>query len=104
MDYVTQYFTWQNIKIAVRFHPNRFPVSNQEKAGDAIAHLEIKTMEPLNAPIPITETGYKLHFAPKDAILAYGTPVDFVKEWLNVQGRSKLWQAHLERSRQGELF
>jgi len=103
MDYVTQYFTWQNIKIAVRFHPNRFPVSNQENA-DAMAHLEIKSMEPLNAPIPISETGYKSHFVPKDAILAYGTPLEFVKEWLNVQSQTKLWKAHLERSRQGVLF
>lgn len=103
MTYVTQYMTWDNIKLAVRFHPDRFPVANQE-IDDPMAHLEIHVLEPEKAILPITDTGYKSHFAPKSAILSHGSPAGFVKEWLKAQSQTKLWQSHLERTRQGELF
>lgn len=46
-------FVWQGIEIEAIYMPVRWGV---------IAHLEIRSIEPLRAPLPITETGYRSHF------------------------------------------
>ena len=42
-----------------------------------VAHLDITTIEPPRAPLPITETGYRSHFLHPDEVAAYGGPEAF---------------------------
>jgi len=64
---------WQEIEIELKYWPLKWTV---------ISHLEIRSVSPEKAPLPITETGYKSHFFQPD------------KEWLD----------YVETSRQGDLF
>jgi len=89
-------FTWQGIVIEARYWPRKWGVS---------AHLEIESIAPERAPLPITETGYRSHFHPCGTIEAKGGDVVAqVAAWLNEAAKDAGWQAHVEASRQGELF
>jgi len=90
-------FTWKGIEIEVRYNPNKWNV---------IAHLEIETINPERAPLPITETGYLSHFHEIGIIERDydGDVVKAVTEWLGIEAKSKQWQHHIESSKQGELF
>ncbi len=72
--------------------------------GYNIAHLEIRAIEPENARLPITETGYKSHFFHHADIEQYGDAVEFVTAWLENAAKSREWQTHLEKSKQPDLF
>jgi hypothetical protein len=98
MDYPseTYRFTWQGIEIAVIYTPRKF---------NAIAHLEIRSVTPNDAPLPISSTGYHSYFHPIGTIEAHGGDVVAqVTAWLDEQAQQPKWQAHIARSRQGELF
>lgn len=59
-------FKWQGIEIEAIYWPRRWGV---------IAHLEIRSIQPERAPLPITETGYKSHFHPCGTVEANGGDV-----------------------------
>lgn len=89
-------FTWQEIEIELTYEPVKWKV---------IAHLEVRSIEPKDAPLPITETGYKSHFHPIGTIeQSAGTLVEQVTAWLDEAVQSKAWQKHVEDSRQFALF
>jgi hypothetical protein len=72
---------------------------------NAIAHLEIRSIAPAGAPLPITSTGYRSHFHECGTVEANGGDVVAqVTAWLDEEANKPEWQAHLARSRQGELF
>jgi hypothetical protein len=72
--------------------------------GYPLAHLEIETVEPANAPLPMTETGYRSHFCAPADIDTEGGPVAFVRAWLECEARSPEWKAAQEERRQLTLF
>lgn len=87
---------WRNITIRATYQPSKWNV---------IAHLEIESIEPPRAPLPITDTGYLSHFHPIGTIEETGRSVeDTVIFWLNERARTKAWREYEERSRQGSLF
>ncbi len=63
---------WRGIVISVTLEKQRF-----------VDHLQIETIEPARAPLPITKTGYRSHFIPKDLVEQAGGPTTFVEDWLN---------------------
>lgn len=89
--------TWQGIEIELTYKP--------EDYGGHIAHLEVRSINPERAPLPITEMGYKSHFHPVGTVEANeGTLVDQVTAWLDEEGKSKAWKKYVENSRQLCLF
>lgn len=46
-------FTWRGIEIEAIYTPLQWKT---------IAHLEVRSIKPERAPLPITETGYRSHF------------------------------------------
>ena len=96
-DKITTYsFHWNDILIHVTYHPNMF--ANFD-------HLEIRTEKqdsPCRPAIPLTETGYKSHFAPHGDITADGDPVSYVKEALAEAEQSPHWQAYCCKQREIE--
>lgn len=92
----TYRFTWQGIEIEATYTPLKFGV---------MAHLAIQSINPENAPLPITETGYRSHFHQPGTIEAHGGDVVAqVIAWLDQEAAKPEWKRHSEASRQGELF
>lgn len=103
---VTTYtLNWKKCLINITYYKNRF-------AG--FDHLEIRTEKPGGSgspAIPLTETGYRSHFAPHGEITANGDPVAYVQEALAEAEQSPNWKAYCreqreieEASRQQTLF
>ena len=89
-------FTWQGIEIEARYWPIKWGIS---------AHLEIESINPPRARLPITETGYRSHFHPSGTIESRGGDVVAqVVVWLDEEARKTDWQEYRDASRQGELF
>jgi hypothetical protein len=90
-------FTWQGIDIEATYRPSLW--------GGVIAHLEINSIQPPRAPLPITETGYRSHFHPCGTVEANGGDVVAqVIAWLDEEATKPDWQRYVETSRQGVLF
>lgn len=67
-------------------------------------HVEIESIAPSRAPLPITDTGYKSHFLPALDLVNAGGPVTFVTGWLNAEAKGKAWRAQSNAKAQGDLF
>lgn len=88
--------TWRGIEIEARYQPLQWKT---------IAHLEIESVKPERAPLPVTETGYRSHFHQPGTIEAAGGDVAaHVIAWLDQEAESREWKAYVEASRQGVLF
>lgn len=96
----TYRFTWQGIGIEVGYSPCKW---------GAIAHLEIRSVAPERAPLPITETGYLSHFHECGTIEAVtasggGGVVAQIIAYLDSAAEKPDWRRYVEASRQGSLF
>ncbi len=95
-DPQTYRFQWEGIEIEATYSPIRWGV---------IAHLEIESIQPARAPLPITETGYLSHFHACGTVEASGGDVVAqVIAWLDEEAAKPDWQRYAAASRQGELF
>jgi hypothetical protein len=94
--------TWHGIKIAVSYEPRWLNLSDEY--GLDTAHLEIETIQPERAVLPITETGYRSHFTSAATVESYGGPVDFVRAWLDEEAASPAWRRREAAARQLALF
>lgn len=96
MEPQTHRFHWQGIEIEAVYTPLKWGV---------IAHLEIRSVKPERAPLPITSTGYRSHFHTPGTIEAHGGDVTAqVIAWLDEEATKPEWRQQAEASRQGELF
>ena len=81
--------TWRGIVIEVRYRPPfaRFYVEHP------IAYLEVTSIEPKRAPLPITKTGYVSRVVEGIHIEAEGGPVGYVQAWLEFRAaKSAKWR------------
>ncbi len=67
-------------------------------------HIEIESLKPKRAALPITETGYRSHFIDRQELRLAGGPLQFVKSWLLREERSKEWMKRDSVARQADLF
>jgi hypothetical protein len=89
-------FTWRGIDIEVTYDPDGYGV---------VSHLEVRSIEPPRAPLPITNTGYRSHFHEHGTVEQNGSDVvALVKVWLDDEAAKPEWQRYEQASRQGELF
>ncbi len=96
MEPQTYRLTWQGIDIEAVYYPLKWGV---------VAHLEIHSIKPECAPLPVTATGYRSHFHQPGTIEALGGDVAAqVIAWLNEEAAKPEWRAHVEANRQGNLF
>ena len=92
----------------------RDPVSNsavrlrithsRDYLGQGQDHVEVESIVPAKAPLPITDTGYRSHFLKPLELINAGGPVTFVEAWLAREACSKEWQRKLTARQQGDLF
>lgn len=95
--YAIEMLEWRGIVIQVRYKPDY-------TGRDVIAHLEIETEEPVHAPLPLTETGYRSYFHPRGTVEEAGGASAFVLAWLEEAATSKRWAFIEAESRQLALF
>ena len=89
-------FTWQGIEIELTYCPVRWT---------QISHIELRSIQPERAPLPLTQTGYLSHFFEIGTVEANGGDVVAqVTAWLDEAAKRPEWQAHLAESKQGDLF
>ncbi len=69
-----------------------------------IDYLEIQSLNPKIAPIPITDTGFKSHFLNEKHIIKAGGAVAFVEAWLETEAQSPTWKSAEPNARQLSLF
>ena len=70
-----------------------------------IAHLEIRSIAPARAVLPIASMGYRSRFHEIGTIAANGGDVGAqAMAWLDDEALRTEWRAHVNRSNQGELF
>lgn len=55
-------------------------------------------------PLPITETGYKSHFLPRERIAEFGSATDYVLAWLDHAAVAESWRRREAEARQLSLF
>jgi hypothetical protein len=67
-------------------------------------HIEVQSIAPKKAPLPITETGYRSHFLSPLELINAGGPVPFVTRWLDHEASKPLWTKASARHSQGDLF
>ena len=67
-------------------------------------HVEVESIRPKRAPLPITETGYCSSFIDWRQLQAAGGPLAFIEGWLARETQSKAWRKRDQAVRQGDLF
>jgi hypothetical protein len=85
---------WRGITIHVRYQARCHGFRD-------LHHLDIESVEPARARLPITSTGYKSHFY-------YGEEVENVSDavlgWLEMEAGGAEWAEHQASTRQLTLF
>ena len=89
----TETLDWHGFFVQVTFERQRF-----------VDHIQIETLEPQRAPLPITETGYRSHFIAKGIVEDAGGPSAYVLAWLNDSATGKGWYEIEAGLRQLSLF
>lgn len=67
-------------------------------------HIEVESITPKKAPLPITETGYRWHFLAALELINAGGPVTFVTAWIEQEAKGKAWTKVAAAKAQGDLF
>ncbi len=92
----TYRFKWRGIEIEACYTPVKWEV---------IAHLEIKSINPIGTPLPMTKTGYRSHYHPIGTIEASGYDIiSYVRAWLDKEAERPKWKRAELARRQGDLF
>lgn len=99
----TTNIAWHGITIAVSYEANWLNIGEAPGRCD-VAHLQVETLAPEGARLPITETGYRSHFTSSTTIDEFGGPVAFVEAWLEEEGQRPQWRLWQDQSRQRTLF
>ncbi len=96
MEYAYHEFEWNSILISLNYQHLRWGV---------IDHMTIKTIDPPDAPLPITETGYCSHYIEPDALDYFDKdPVKYIMSRLDELGAQPAWQKQQDEARQYSLF
>lgn len=97
MAYRTHRFHWQGIEIEACYDPNKW---------NSTAHLEIESIDPPKARLPITETGYRSHFHTMGTIEAEygGDVIAATTALLDTAAQPRACKEHEDAALQGDLF
>lgn len=94
---------WSGIQIEILYRPDASPAF-RASCGHALAHLQIRSLEPEREPLPITETGYLSHFIARQLVEEAGGPAALVLAWLDDFAQSPIWKAKQISRQQLDLF
>lgn len=95
---------WQGIDIEIVCYEPAYMKCHRKIYGCAMFHIEVRSISPERAPLPITETGYKSIFMTEPELAKQGGSLKYVTSYIEQEAKSKKWQKSLENSRQFNLF
>lgn len=101
MAYTKSILQWRDVTIEVNYDDDWL---NGKSRGHQMAHVEVRSITPAKAQLPITETGYKSHFTHPDTVTDHGGAVALVKAWLDHEADTDKWRAYEASQRQLCLF
>jgi hypothetical protein len=85
---------WRGVTLRITWEPRFLNTNALAQPG----HLQIKSIDPLRAPLPITATGYLSWFTSPVLVRDSGGPVAFVLQWLDAEAAGSAWaQAEIDR-------
>ena len=90
--FATHRAVWQGIELEIR-HDADFLGMDRD-------HIEVESIQPARAPLPITETGYRSVFPAHGAVESAGGPVPLITGWLDEAAKERKWP----QARQLSLF
>jgi hypothetical protein len=99
-DYAIIHKNWNGIEIEIRWIADYVSFDD----GQSMAHLEVESVKPKHAPLPITETGYRSHFINRINVDHMGGPEAYVEAWIDEMSRTLAWRETAVSSRQLALF
>jgi hypothetical protein len=99
-DYAIIHKNWNGIEIEIRWIADYVSFDD----GQSMAHLEVESVKPARAPLPITETGYRSHFINRSNVDHMGGPEAYVEAWIDEMSRTHAWREIASASRQLALF
>tara|TARA_R110002096_G_scaffold188216_2_gene368094 strand:- start:154 stop:483 length:330 start_codon:yes stop_codon:yes gene_type:complete len=102
-NYDRQIIDWHGYRIEIAYCRSWSP-SVEDIYGYAMSHIEIRTIEPERAPLPITETGYRSHFVHEPVVVEWGGPEALVRALLDDAAKSAEWKELEESRKQLSLF
>ena len=90
------FIEWQGVLIRIEYE--------EHYLEGYMSHIALHVLKPYNAPLPVTETGYRSHFLDQGTVEAGGGVVAFVQAWLDHEALSNAWLESVLSSRQMCLF
>ena len=99
-DYAIIHKNWNGIEIEIRWIADYVSFDD----GQSMAHLEVESVKPARAPLPITETGYRSYFINRNNVEHMGGPEAYVEAWIDEVSRTADWREAEAASRQLALF
>lgn len=92
---------WNGIQIKISHEADWF---DDPEENYKVSHLQIESVSPAKAPLPMTETGYISHFTPPDDIESAGGPIAYAQAWIEHAAKKPEWKAIAASCNQLSLF
>lgn len=96
-DVTVETLLWQGLTIEVSYEANWL-------GSKHYAHLQLRSMQPTEAPLPVSETDYRSHFLTCGVVEGAGGALVYAKAWLDDAAKGTDWRSYVEQSRQLTLF
>ncbi len=102
MESAKQIIQWQGY--AIEFGCQTNPFNLRQSVGINMVHIELRTLVPAKAPLPVTETGYRSHFINAEVVAEYESSATYVLAWLDHEAQKPEWQQREIEARQYSLL
>ena len=76
-------FNWNGLLLEVTYEPVWMPAHIM---GEDLAHIEVRSIFPTAAPLPIAKAGYYTNTLPAAIVTAAGGPVAYIDVMLAAEG------------------
>lgn len=102
-DTVVETVVWRGLTVEIAYKADWLGPNTADSAF-ATAHLELRSIKPSRAALPVTETGYRSHFLAPGIVEDAGGPVAYVMAWLDHEAKSRRWRDTEAKQNQLDLF
>lgn len=100
-EYTSLSMIWRNVAITIE-HNDNYSISYNQVYGTALTHTNINRDDGLE--LPITDTGYRSLFLDSSVLDNYEDILDYIRQWLDHEAKSKAWLAKEADQIQLKLF
>jgi hypothetical protein len=76
-------FNWNGLLLEVTYEPVWMPAHIM---GEDVAHIEVRSIYPTAAPLPIAKQGFYANSLPASIVTAAGGPVAYIDVMLSAEG------------------